>query len=129
MDLGVNKLGEITGMEEETDTAYDIYKGGKAIKQGYDALKSAADVTKTVSTVADATKVVDATTKMAVSSGAGAVPGIGVATGLYAAFTGDSPEDQIAGSASAIGSALMFTPLAPAGVILTVGSTLWSLFS
>jgi len=120
MEIGMNVGGDMlvdAGMDPEVvDTGKDVYSAAKTVKSAYDTVKTA-KAAKDVGTAA-------------VGAGGGAmVPGLNIAAGAFQVLTADEPADKIAGGVTALGGALMFTPLAPLGAVMVAGSSLWSIFS
>lgn len=91
-------------------------------KQGIEAAQTAKQALSTVNAVSKGT--------ITAASGMGKLmPAVGVVSGAMAAFDKNADtDDRVRGGLTAVGSAMMFTPLAPLGALLTVGSSLWSLF-
>jgi len=120
LELGKDLLADITGIEDETvDTVHNVYKGAKTVKSAFDTVKTA-KAAKDVGTAAAGS---------GGAAGGALIPGLSIAAGAFQMLTADEPEDKIAGGVTALGGALMFTPLAPLGAVMVAGSSLWSIFS
>ena len=116
MEVGGDMLVDAGVDPDVVETGQDIYAGAKTVKSAYDTVK-AAKAAKDVGTAAVGT------------TGGAMVPGLNIAAGAFKVMTADEPEDRIAGGVTALGGALMFTPLAPLGAVMVAGSSLWSIFS
>ena len=94
-----------------------------------DSTKQGIEAAQTAKKAVDTAKAVQAGTVTAATGMSKLMPAVGVVSGAMAAFDKNADtDDRVRGGLTAIGSAMMFTPLAPVGALLTVGSSLWSLF-
>tara|TARA_R100000458_G_C8266785_1_gene241772 strand:+ start:398 stop:2050 length:1653 start_codon:yes stop_codon:yes gene_type:complete len=120
-DKGMNAVSTTSSILNLADTAGIIDMNDSTAK-AVDAAGTVAQAAKTVNAVRSGSQLA--------ATGMGKVmPAVGVVTGAMSAFDSDADtDDRIRGGMTAVGSAMLFTPLAPLGALLTVGSSLWSLF-
>lgn len=86
------------------------------------------EAAQTAKKAVDTAKAVQAGSITAASGMGKIMPAVGVVAGAMAAFNKNADtDDRVRGGLTAIGSAMMFTPAAPLGALLAVGSSLWTL--